>query len=86
MSGCDLDGLSIRKGAVDAICQQVQSLGGDIPANLEEEVHRIGDAGGTPLAVSQGSRFMGVIHLKDVIKAGHPGAFRALPGHGHSGP
>ena len=69
MSGCDLDGLSIRKGAVDAICRQVQSLGGDIPANLDELVDRIGDAGGTPLAVSQGSRFMGVIHLKDVIKA-----------------
>jgi potassium-transporting ATPase ATP-binding subunit len=68
MSGCDIDGLSIRKGAVDAICQQVQSLGGDIPPNLEEVVNRIGDAGGTPLAVSQGSRFMGVIHLKDVIK------------------
>ena len=47
----------------------MQSLGGDIPANLDELVHRIGDAGGTPLAVSQGSRFMGVIHLKDMIKA-----------------
>jgi K+-transporting ATPase ATPase B chain len=69
MSGCDIDGLSIRKGAVDAICQQVQSLGGVIPDNLEEVVHRIGDAGGTPLAVSRGSQFMGVIHLKDVIKA-----------------
>jgi potassium-transporting ATPase ATP-binding subunit len=69
MSGCDLDGLSIRKGAVDAICQQVQSLGGVIPDNLEELAHRIGDAGGTPLAVSQGSRFMGIIHLKDMIKA-----------------
>jgi potassium-transporting ATPase ATP-binding subunit len=69
MSGCDLDGLVIRKGAVDAICQQVQSLGGVIPDNLEELAHRIGDAGGTPLAVSQGSRFMGVIHLKDMIKA-----------------
>ena len=69
MSGCDVDGLSIRKGAVDAICQQVQSLGGVIPANLEEVVNRIGDAGGTPLAVSQGSQFMGIIHLKDMIKA-----------------
>jgi K+-transporting ATPase ATPase B chain len=69
MSGCDVNGLSIRKGAVDAICRQVQFLGGDIPVNLEEVVHRIGDAGGTPLAVSQGSRFMGIIHLKDVIKA-----------------
>ncbi len=69
MSGCDVDGLSIRKGAVDAICQQVQSLGGVIPDNLEEVVHRIGDAGGTPLAVSQGSRFLGIIHLKDIIKA-----------------
>ncbi|MFZ2087323.1 MAG: potassium-transporting ATPase subunit KdpB [Desulfobaccales bacterium] len=69
MSGCDVNGLSIRKGAVDSICQQVSSLGGAIPDNLEEVVHRIGDAGGTPLAVSQGSRFMGVIYLKDVIKA-----------------
>jgi potassium-transporting ATPase ATP-binding subunit len=69
MSGCDLEGLSIRKGAVDAICQQVRSLGGVIPDNLAEVVERIGDAGGTPLAVSQGSRFMGVVHLKDVIKA-----------------
>ena len=69
MSGCDVDGLSIRKGAVDAICQQVQSLGGVIPDNLEEVVHRIGDAGGTPLAVSQGSQFLGIIHLKDIIKA-----------------
>jgi K+-transporting ATPase ATPase B chain len=69
MSGCDFDGLSIRKGAVDAICQQVRSLGGVIPDDLEEVVNRIGDAGGTPLAVCQGSQFMGVIHLKDVIKA-----------------
>ena len=64
-----MEGLSIRKGAVDAICQQVQSLGGVIPDNLEEVVNRIGDAGGTPLAVSRGSQFMGIIHLKDMIKA-----------------
>ncbi len=68
MSGCNVEGLSIRKGAIDAICQQVQSLGGEIPPNLDELVNRIGDAGGTPLAVSQGSRFLGVIHLKDMIK------------------
>jgi K+-transporting ATPase ATPase B chain len=69
MSGCDVDGLSIRKGAVSAICQQVESLGGVIPDNLEEIVHGIGDAGGTPLAVSQGSRLLGIVHLKDIVKA-----------------
>ncbi|MEW6660756.1 MAG: potassium-transporting ATPase subunit KdpB [Thermodesulfobacteriota bacterium] len=68
MSGCDAGGLSVRKGAVDAIVSQVQSLGGDIPGELAGFVDRIGDAGGTPLVVSQGDKVMGVIHLKDIVK------------------
>jgi potassium-transporting ATPase ATP-binding subunit len=68
MSGCDLNGASIRKGAIDAIVNHVQSLGGRIPEELGSVVDAIGDAGGTPLAVSQENRVLGVINLKDIIK------------------
>jgi potassium-transporting ATPase ATP-binding subunit len=68
MSGCDAGGLSIRKGAVDAIFNQVKSQGGAIPGELAGVVDSIGDAGGTPLVVSQGNKVMGVIHLKDIVK------------------
>ncbi|KFE68397.1 potassium-transporting ATPase subunit KdpB [Hyalangium minutum] len=73
MSGCDLvdpHPRSIRKGAVDAIVKHVQSQGGSVPAELTQAAGRIGDAGGTPLAVSDGSRLLGIIHLKDVVKGG----------------
>ncbi len=70
MSGCDLDGRSIRKGAVDAILKHVRALGGDPPAEVDAIARRIGDSGGTPLAVSDGARVLGVIELKDVVKAG----------------
>ncbi len=68
MSGCDADGLSVRKGATDAIAAHVQSLGGAIPGELAYIINGIGDAGGTPLVVSQGNKVMGVINLKDIIK------------------
>ncbi len=70
MSGCDLDGRQIRKGAVDALVAHVQQLGGTPPAGLDGIVHRISDTGGTPLAVSDGNRLLGIIHLKDVVKGG----------------
>ncbi len=70
MSGCDLDGRSIRKGAADAIVAHVRSLGGAPPAELDSIVHRISDTGGTPLAVADGAKVLGVIHLKDVVKGG----------------
>jgi K+-transporting ATPase ATPase B chain len=70
MSGCDLDGRQIRKGAVDAITAHVQSLGGHIPVGLDAVVHSISDTGGTPLAVSDCDRVLGIIHLKDVVKGG----------------
>jgi K+-transporting ATPase ATPase B chain len=70
MSGCDLNGRAIRKGAVDAIVAHVKSLGGRIPTEVDAVTHRISDAGGTPLAVSDGKHILGVIHLKDVVKGG----------------
>ncbi|HEV8713726.1 MAG TPA: potassium-transporting ATPase subunit KdpB [Candidatus Binatia bacterium] len=70
MSGCDLDGRVIRKGAVGAIVAHVMALGGSVPTEVEAIAHGIGDAGGTPLAVSDGNRVLGVIHLKDIVKGG----------------
>jgi potassium-transporting ATPase ATP-binding subunit len=70
MSGCDLDGRRIRKGAVDAIVQHVLAQGGEVSPRVAEIAGRIGDAGGTPLAVCDGKRVLGIVHLKDVVKSG----------------
>jgi K+-transporting ATPase ATPase B chain len=70
MSGCDLDGRVIRKGAADAIARHVSALGGSVPPAVEQAVAGIAKTGGTPLAVSEGSRVLGVVHLKDVVKGG----------------
>jgi K+-transporting ATPase ATPase B chain len=70
MSGCDLDGRSIRKGAVDAILTHVKALGGSPPDEVQVVANRIGDGGGTPLAVSEGNQVLGIIHLKDIVKGG----------------
>src|SRR6185436_2311790 len=70
MSGCDIGGRVIRKGAVDAIAAHVASLGGRVPADVEPVVARIAKSGGTPLAVSDGARVLGVVQLKDVVKGG----------------
>jgi K+-transporting ATPase ATPase B chain len=70
MSGCDLDGRVIRKGAVDAIIGYVGELGGTVSSQIEGVTHGISDSGGTPLVVSEGNKILGVIHLKDVVKGG----------------
>ncbi|HEX4824779.1 MAG TPA: potassium-transporting ATPase subunit KdpB [Candidatus Polarisedimenticolaceae bacterium] len=70
MSGCDLDGRVIRKGAVDAIARHVEALGGRLPVGIETIVATIARSGGTPLAVADGPRVLGVIHLKDIVKGG----------------
>jgi K+-transporting ATPase ATPase B chain len=70
MSGCDLDGRVIRKGAADAIARHVAELGGVIPVEVEQSVSEIAKTGGTPLAVSDGARVLGVVHLKDIVKGG----------------
>jgi K+-transporting ATPase ATPase B chain len=70
MSGCDLDGRTIRKGAADAIAAHVKGLGGSVSSHIEGIVHGISDTGGTPLVVSEGNRVLGVVHLKDVVKGG----------------
>ena len=71
MSGVDLpDGTQIRKGASDAIQSYVKERGGILPDDLEGHVKHVAEKGGTPLVVSVNNRILGVIYLKDTIKAG----------------
>ncbi len=83
MSGVNLDGREIRKGAADAVAQYVASCGGAVPPELEVLVDRIATSGGTPLVVAERHRPLGVIHLKDVVKGGMRAAIRRLARHGH---
>ncbi len=70
MSGVNLDGRQLRKGAGDAVITFVSDEGGRPPAELQPVLDRIGREGGTPLAVARDSQMMGVIYLKDTIKEG----------------
>jgi K+-transporting ATPase ATPase B chain len=70
MSGVNLNGRKIRKGATEQIVKFVRDGGGRIPTELESMVERIAKSGGTPLVVADGNRVLGVIHLKDIIKEG----------------
>jgi K+-transporting ATPase ATPase B chain len=70
MSGVNLNGRQIRKGAADAVEGFVQSLGGSFPADVRSKVETIAKAGGTPLVVAEDQRVLGVIHLKDIVKGG----------------
>ncbi|MCU1375789.1 MAG: potassium-transporting ATPase subunit, partial [Actinomycetia bacterium] len=78
MSGLDFEGRSIRKGATDSVKRWVEEQGGTVPADLDAIVQRISNAGGTPLAVAEGTRILGVIHLKDVVKSGIAERFAEL--------
>ena len=71
MSGINLDGFEIRKGAVDAIQKYVALNGRDFPKPVQEHVDQIARSGGTPLVVAEKNRgALGVIELKDVVKGG----------------
>jgi potassium-transporting ATPase ATP-binding subunit len=70
MSGLDVDGRQIRKGAADSVRTWVVEQGGTPPEGLQEIVDRIARAGSTPLVVADGPVILGVIELKDVVKVG----------------
>ncbi|MEA2360055.1 MAG: potassium-transporting ATPase ATP-binding subunit [Solirubrobacteraceae bacterium] len=70
MSGVDMDGSMLRKGAADAIAAWVRAEGGVPPRELDGEVDRIAREGGTPLAVARNTQILGVIYLKDTVKDG----------------
>lgn len=70
MSGTDLNGKEIRKGAVEAIKGFVRSRGGNVPTTLDQAYERVSKLGGTPLAICQNDDIYGVIYLKDTVKPG----------------
>jgi K+-transporting ATPase ATPase B chain len=70
MSGVNLNGRQVRKGAADAIEAHVRSLGGSIPNEVRAAVDSIAKAGATPLVVADGARVLGAIQLKDIVKGG----------------
>ncbi|WP_028007318.1 potassium-transporting ATPase subunit KdpB [Solimonas flava] len=80
MSGVDLDGGEIRKGAVDAIVEYIKAHGhGEpVPGAVLEDVERVAKAGGTPLAVARDGRVLGIVHLKDIVKNGIRSRFAEL--------
>ncbi|MCX5205134.1 potassium-transporting ATPase subunit KdpB [Streptomyces sp. NBC_00237] len=74
MSGVDVDGRKVRKGATGSVAAWVKEQGGRVADDAQELTDRISQAGGTPLLVAvedaDGARVLGVIHLKDVVKEG----------------
>ena len=70
MSGLNVDGREIRKGAAEAVKRWVVDHGGSIPSELDGIVEEISRSGATPLVVADGTRVLGVIELKDVVKEG----------------
>jgi len=78
MSGVNLNGNQIRKGASDAIARYLELQGASMPAPLQAVVDQIARSGGTPLVVAEKHRALGVIHLKDIVKGGIRDRFSQL--------
>lgn len=78
MSGTDIDGRHIRKGAFDAIIKWVESQGGKLPNNLDQQVAEVARRGSTPLLVADSGQLLGIIELKDVVKSGIKERFAEL--------
>ena len=70
MSGIDLNGSVIRKGAADSVKTFIAERGGNAPAELDSIVQHVAEQGGTPLVVSRDNWALGVVYLKDIVKGG----------------
>ena len=78
MSGVDMEGRSIRKGAADAIANYLKENGSVLPDEVRATVDKVARQGGTPLVVAENGRALGVIHLKDIVKGGMRERFEQL--------
>ena len=78
MSGVNMDGRELRKGAVDAVIKYLQAHGTVLPNEVQHSVETIARTGGTPLVVAENQRVLGVIHLKDIVKGGMRARFEQL--------
>ncbi|MGH3017625.1 MAG: potassium-transporting ATPase subunit KdpB [Gaiellaceae bacterium] len=70
MSGLNMNGTLIRKGAADAVKDFIAEQGGSAPAELDRIVQQVAEQGGTPLVVAKDNFALGVVHLKDIVKGG----------------
>jgi K+-transporting ATPase ATPase B chain len=70
MSGVDLEGRHLRKGAADAVRKFIEEQGGSWPSKVSEAVDTVARAGSTPLVVADGRRALGVVELRDIVKGG----------------
>jgi K+-transporting ATPase ATPase B chain len=78
LSGVNLDGRRVRKGATDAIERFVRDLGGEFDPEVHRKSEAIAKQGGTPLVVSEDRKALGLIHLKDIVKGGIKERFHEL--------
>ena len=78
MSGVDIEGRSVRKGAADSVKQWVEQQGGIYPTDVETAVEAASRAGRTPLVVADGRKVLGVVELKDIVKGGMKERFAQL--------
>ena len=78
ISGIDVGGRSIRKGAIDSVLKFANLNGDNAPREFRQAVDRVARTGGTPLGVAENGQLLGVVHLKDVVKPGIKERFAAL--------
>ncbi len=78
MSGIDIDGRQIRKGAASTMRSHIESQGGVFPRELDTLVNDVARRGSTPLVVAEGNKVLGVVELKDIIKGGIKERFAEL--------
>jgi len=78
MSGVDMTGRQVRKGAADSIRKHVEALGGKFPPSVSAKVDEVARRGSTPLVVADGTRVLGVVELKDIVKGGIKERFAEL--------
>jgi K+-transporting ATPase ATPase B chain len=78
MSGVDVGGREVRKGAADAIAAYVRAKGGTFPPEVQAQVDGVAKLGGTPLVVAEGPQVLGVVQLKDIVKGGIKERFAEL--------
>ncbi|MGH2968024.1 MAG: potassium-transporting ATPase subunit KdpB, partial [Solirubrobacteraceae bacterium] len=78
MSGVNLEGRQLRKGAMDAVRKHIEAGGGSFPNEALQAAHDVSRRGSTPLVVADGTRVLGVIELKDIVKGGIKERFAEL--------
>ncbi|QTC00271.1 potassium-transporting ATPase subunit KdpB [Alcaligenes sp. SORT26] len=78
MSGIDIEGRQIRKGAANTMRSHIESQGGVFPRELDTLVNEVARRGSTPLVVTEGNKVLGVVELKDIVKGGIKERFAEL--------